>query len=399
MNKIKVVHVVHSLGNGDGIAQVVFSLVSNMNKERFDASVCCLVRGGIFAEQMKKAGIEVVILNARSEVSLRAVFSNIPAIVKLVYLLRRKKIDVLHAHEFFPGTVGRVAAIIARVPTRVLMLHNIDYWKKWPHRLVDKILARFTDRIITNSRAVKGDVCIKSGVPEEKIVIIHNGIDLKRFSHTPSPFPPPQGGRVRVGGGNGLRHELGIENGEYIIGTVGRWAKQKGYQYLIEASRIVRSVRKDIRFVIVGGDAHHPSESVKDELFRLNDSLNEDDRVIFTGYRRDTPKIFSIFDVFVFPSLWEGFGLALVEAMTMGKPIIASDIVPISEIVKHRQTGLLVPCGDAGAIANAVIDLIDNKEMAEAMGRSGRKRAENFFSVEGMTKKYEELYQSFSRDQ
>lgn len=380
MNKIRVIHIVHSLGNGDGIAQVTSSLVSNMNKERFDVSVCCLVSGGIFAEQLKSAGIEVTILNARSEVSLSAIFSNVPQIIKLVYLLRSKKIDILHTHEFFPGTLGRIAAIIARVPAIVLMLHNIDYWKKWHHRLVDRILARFTDRIVANSRAVKNDVCIKSGIPEGKFVVIHNGIDLKRFSYATN--------------GNGLKHELGIKNGGYVIGTVGRWAKQKGYQYLIEASRIVRSVRKDVRFVIVGGDAHHPSESIKDELFRLNDNLNEEDRVIFTGYRPDIPELISIFDIFVFPSLWEGFGLAMAEAMAMGKPIIASKIGPIAEIVKHRQTGLLVPCGDAQAIANAVIELIENKEMAEAVGESGRKHAETFFSVGGMTKKYEELYQS-----
>ncbi len=380
MKKIRVMHVVRSLGNGDGIAQVVSSLVSNMNKERFDVSVCCLVSGGIFAEQMKSAGVEVTILNARSEVSLRAIFSNIPQITKLVYLLRRKKIDILHTHEFFPGTLGRIAAIIARVPVIVLMLHNIDYWKKWHHRLVDKMLARFTDRIVTNSRAVKDDVCIKSGIPEEKFVIIHNGIDLKKFSHPEN--------------GNGLKNELGIGNNEYIVGTVGRWAKQKGYQYLIEASRIVRSVRKDVRFVIVGGDAHHPGESIKDELFRLNDNLNEEDRVIFTGYRPDIPELISIFDIFVFPSLWEGFGLAMAEAMAMGKPLVASKIGAISEIVEHRKTGLLVPSGDAKAIANAVIELIENKKITEAMGESGRKYVEDFFSVEGMTKKYEELYQS-----
>lgn len=380
MNKIKVMHVVHSLGNGDGIAQVVSSLVSNMDKERFTVSVCCLVRGGIFAEQIKNAGIEVNILNGRSEVSLRAAFSNISAIIKLIHLIRRKRVDILHAHEFFPGTLGRVAAIVARVPLIVLMLHNIDYWKKWHHRLIDKILAGFTDRIVTNSQAVKDDVCAKSGIPEEKFTVIHNGIDLKRFSYGIN--------------GNGLRRELGLKNGEYIIGTVGRWAKQKGYQYLIEASRIVRSIRKDIRFVIVGSDAHHPSESIKDELFSLNDNLNKEDRVVFTGYRPNIPEVISIFDIFVFPSLWEGFGLALVEAMAMGKPIIASKIKPISEIVEHRQTGLLVPCGDAEAIASAVIELIGNKEMAEAMGESGRKHVEDFFSVEVMTKGYEELYQS-----
>lgn len=379
MNKIKVMHVVHSLGNGDGIAQVVFSLITNLSKERFDASVCCLVSGGILAEQMENAGIEVNILNGRSEVSLRAVFSNISAIIKLAYLIRRKKIDILHAHEFFPATLGRVAAIIARVPVIFLTLHNIDYWKKWHHRLVDKILASFTDKIVTNSYAVKNDVCVKSGISEEKFVVVHNGIDLKKFSYTTS--------------GNGLKRELGLKNGEYIIGTVGRWAKQKGYQYLIEASRIARSVRRDIRFVIVGGDAH-PSESVKDELFKLNDNLNEGDRVIFTGSRTDIPALISIFDIFVFPSLWEGFGLAFVEAMAMGKPVIASEIGPVSEIVKHHQTGLLVPCGDAKAIANAVIELIENKEMAESMGRSGRKHVESFLSVEGMTKKYDELYQS-----
>lgn len=165
---------------------------------------------------------------------------------------------------------------LAGIPVIILMLHKRDTWKGGVHILIDKCLANATDRVITNSEAVRDFAIGHENHLAERVTVIYNGIDMTGFRVIDSA------------------EDRDVLNKEFVVGTVGRLAKQKGFRYLIEASDIVQAQRNDVKFLIVGGDAH-PKESVSDELFRLNRGTDkEEDKVIFTGHRKDIPQILSL---------------------------------------------------------------------------------------------------------
>ena len=205
--------------------------------------------------------------------------------------------------------------------------------RKINRRLTNKLLSLLADCVVTVSEAVKKDIMKYDMVSEKKIVIIHNGVDASRFLNAD---------------GSDLRAEFVLKAGAPVIGSVGRLFIQKGQRYLIEALPILKNDFPDIRLIIAGdGPLLHELES-------LASRLGVKDNIIFAGTRRDVPEIISLLDVFVFPSVWEGFGNALIEAMSAGKPVIASDIPPVKEITDSGACAIFVPPKDPPAIAEAV---------------------------------------------
>lgn len=382
MSPLKVLHVVSSLNLGDGITVVVKTLCQNLDRTRFSVSICCLAGRGYLADDFKQMGVNVYALNAKSSTSPLYILRNLYNTWKLVRWLRQEKFDIVHAHEFFSGTLGRLAGWLAGVPVIILALHNKDAWKRFPHVTIDRWLATVTDRIVTNSEATKQFAVEFEGLSEEKFVVIHNGIDLSRFND--------------VKDGGQLRTEWGIGLDELVVGTVGRLVEQKGFRYLIKAAAIVRSKRGDVKFVIVGPDGH-PSESVKDELVRLVKDLRLERVVIFAGVRRDVPQIMSMFDLFVLPSLWEGFGLAVAEGMAMKKAVVISRVDALPEIVEDGVTGVLVPPGDENTLGVEILRLLEDRDLRLRMGAKGRERIEMRFTASVMTRKVEKLYESLTK--
>jgi glycosyltransferase involved in cell wall biosynthesis len=238
-----------------------------------------------------------------------------------------------------------------------------------------------TDRIFANSQAVKRFAVEYERIPADRFEVIYHGID-------PEAFKSNAEHRDKI------RQDFGLSDGDYVIGTVGRLAEQKGHRYLLDAAAIVCARCRNAKFVIVGGDARRPSESIKEQLLRLNRSLNGHDKAIFTGLRTDIPDVMSLFDIFVLPSLWEGFGIVLIEAMSLRKPIIATNVDGIPEVVVDGVTGLLVPPRDANALANAILELIRDQSRAREMGERGRLRVEEHFTADRMVKRYEQAYES-----
>ena len=375
---MRVLHVISAARPGDGITEVVKNIASSIDRGEFEISLCSLQGRGDGATDFERIGCRVFALNAKSSTSPKYVFQNIYTVWQLARLIRAERFDVIHTHELFSGTLGRIAGWLAGAPVIILSLHNTDFWKRRHHILIDRLLSRVTHKIVANSEAVKQFTTEHERIPPEKFVVIHNGIDISRFG--------------REKDGDQFRQEYGIKPLEIVVGTVGRLAEQKGQRYFIEAARIICDQRKEVKFVIVGGDTGHPKESVKEELYQQVKGLGLEDVVIFTGLRRDLPQIMAGFDIFVLPSLWEGFGLAVAEAMAAGKPVVASRIPAVSEVVEEGESGILVHPGDAEAIAKAVLELVDSPEKALAMGEVGRRRVEEIFSSKTMTKEYEALY-------
>ncbi|MBC8488273.1 MAG: GT4 family glycosyltransferase PelF [Bacteroidetes bacterium] len=293
--------------------------------------------------------------------------------------MRVNRVDIVQTHEFFAGTLGRLAAIIAKVPVIILMVHNCDLWKNRLHQTVDRLLANYTDAIISNSKSVMDFYIQFESINPSKIKTIYNGIDLSRFHHLINT--------------DGKIKELNIEENYPIICVTGRMADQKGYKYLIKAIPQVIKEFPQMKMLIIGGGGVS-SETTEEEIKDLVKRLYLKKFVHFLGWRADVTEILAICDLFVLPSLWEGFGLSIVEAMAAGKTVVATNVDAIPEVVSDGETGILVPPKDPNALANAIITLLEDPEKMRKMGQSGKKRAFDLFSAKRMTKDFEKLYLS-----
>jgi glycosyltransferase involved in cell wall biosynthesis len=186
--------------------------------------------------------------------------------------------------------------------------------------------------------------------------------------------------------GQHIRHELGIGPDAFLVGNVGRLALQKGQRHLIAAMPLLLERVPRARAIIAGGG------DLEDYLRDLANEMGVGERVHVLGPRKDVPALMHAIDVFVMPSIWEGFGLVLLEAMAAGRPIVASRVATIPEVVAEGETGLLVPAGDPLALATALAELADQPEVAARMGEAGRERLRRRFSLEKMVGDTELLY-------
>jgi glycosyltransferase involved in cell wall biosynthesis len=185
---------------------------------------------------------------------------------------------------------------------------------------------------------------------------------------------------------DGVRREFNIPDGTLLVGTVANLKAKKGYRYLLQAAAVVRRELPDVRFLVVG---QGPEESfLRGEARRLG----LDGTVIFAGYRDDASRVASAFDVFALPSLYEGLSIALIEAMSLGKPSVVTRTGGVPEVVEHGQHGLTVPPGDADELATALLALLKDDDLRSRMGREAMRRAAAF-DIRSAVRRMEEVYQ------
>jgi glycosyltransferase involved in cell wall biosynthesis len=354
--KIKIIHVIDGLIIG-GAQVFLVNLIKSLNKDLFELKVATIIEKGILAEGVEKVGVEVVHLQKRGKLGIGLVF-------RLVKFLRRERPDIVHTHLFGGDTWGRIAAILARVPVIVSTEHNTNLDEGWAKRKVKKFLSFFTKKIVAVSEAVKNYSMSRDKIKEKKITVIDNGINLEEFSSiTEKEFADPP-----------------------VIGVVGRLETQKGHEYLFEALNMLKTTPW-ILWVVGDG-------SLKGSLERLAKDLNLRERIIFLGARRNIPEILSQMDIFVLPSLWEGLGLAVLEAAAAGKPIIASSVGGIPEIIKNGETGILVEAKNVKSLADGLEHVLLGEQEAIMMGQRARESVKEKYSLERMTGLYEKLYKN-----
>jgi glycosyltransferase involved in cell wall biosynthesis len=299
------------------------------------------------------------------------------AIARLARLLRRQRVSVLHAHCFDPTLVGLLAARIAGtsfVFTRHHSDHNLRLGKRW-HTRIDAWCGRHADRAIAVSEATRSIMTAVEHVPAHQVVTVLNGAD---------PLPAPPSDSVEA-----LRHELGLED-EAVCLMMARLHEEKGHRVLFDALPGVLPHVGPL-LVLLAGDGPEREPLQLETRRRGLDSV-----VRFVGQRHDIPELISLSSVVVLPSLAESFGFAALEAMSLGKPVVAARTGGIPEVVVDGQTGLLVPPGDADALAVALSRILKDHEWALALGEEGRRRATSF-SVERMMREYEQVYSDLRR--
>lgn len=296
--------------------------------------------------------------------------------LQLVALLRRQHVDILHTHLFDPSVVGLAAGALARTPARVVTRHYSDYHTRINrpvHVWLDRLCTRVSHRVIAVSQHTADHLIEVEKAPPDKVRTIHNGIDFDRVRASSVEAPE----RVRA--------ELRITDRKVIL-IAARMHPEKGYEVLLRAMPKVASRIENVTLLVAGTGALEPHYRM------LSASLGLEGRVHFLGFRRDLPDLMVASDVVVLPSLAEAFGLVVAESLYLGVPVVTSSAGGLPEIVQDGVDGLLVPPGDADALAGALVQVLGNDDLRKRLAGAGRERIASRFSFERMVREYERVY-------
>lgn len=374
--KIRVAQIITGLVFGGG-GQVMWTIARKIDRTRFDMDIYCVIGGGELAPDIERMGFKIKILEGAYD--HRRLFPySISKTLELVRDLKRGQYDIVHTHLYQADVIGRVAAAMAGVPKVVKSLHNTGAWKRRRHLMVDRLLSFRTAKVICCSAFQREAAIRQEHLSESDVVTIYHGVDLERFE--------PLQDRTAYA------RTVGLDPTLRTVGTVGRMIDVKGQIHFLEAIPSVLAQHPDTQFVIVGDGPLRERlvDAVKDTPYR--------DRVLFLGLRGDIPELLGLMDVFVFPSLSEGLGIAVLEAMAARLPVVASDIRPLSEIVIPGDTGLLVKPRDRGELASAVNRLLVDERLRREMGDRGRERVRQQFTDVKMVGDTEDLYQTLYQE-
>jgi len=368
MSALRIAQVITRCVRG-GAWQVVRALMDRLPREDFEQRLVC-------GPESAPVGALVVPELGR-EIRPR---QDAAALLRLTRIFAKERPDVVHAHTYKAGVIASVAGRIAGVPAVVFTPHghifsrgaNIPGVPGGPKlealRWITRAAQGCADRITALSEPdLEQQVALRLS-PASKYLVVRNGIDVERFA----------GPRGR------------LFDGAPVIGAVGRFSAEKGHRYLIDAMPAVRRALPRARLVLVGyGD-------LEGELRGRAASLGPDGAVIFAG-ERDSAEVLGSFDLFVQPSLYESQGLALLEAMAAGVPAIASEVGGVGDVVRHGETGLLVPPAEPEALAGAIVRLAEAPDLALRLTQGAASRVREHFSVETMVESYARLYRELVR--
>ncbi len=359
------------LGIGGTEGQIL-EIATRLNRARFDVSVCALKEGGVVGEELQRQGVRVITLNGSGVWDFRM-------IPRLYRVIQTERPDIIHAFLFWANLSSRVVGRLLRVSVLISSYRGMDLPRKWPYRLADRWTVKWSRAITCCSDAVRRSVFSHLGGGRERYLTIPNGVDLDRFVQGKLP----------------TKEELGLlQSDTPVIGTVCRLAEpEKGLTILMQAMGQLKSGSATpwFQLLIVGeGQAYGMLRDLRAQL-----GLSE--WVVFCGMRRDIERVLPLMQIFVMPSLSEGFGIAIVEAMAACRPVVATAVGGIPEIVVHGETGLLVPPGDPSALAAAIQDLLSHPAKARSFGHRGRQRVQECFSIQSVVQRHEELYEALYR--
>jgi glycosyltransferase involved in cell wall biosynthesis len=295
------------------------------------------------------------------------------AILRLVRLLRRMRVSILHGHGFDSTWLGLIASRVARVPfvfTRHHSDHHIRIGKRL-HIRVDAWCAKQAAHVIAVSEATRRIMVEIESVPLEKISLVYNGVE---------PLLEPPAEEVRR-----IRDELGLAENDRVCLVLARLHEEKGHRFFFGALPEVQRRVGPMVALLAGSGPHRSLLEAEVESRALQGAVR------FLGYRDDIATLISIASVVVLPSLAESFGQALTEAMSLGKPVVATTTGGIPEVVVDGETGLLVPPGNSAALAQAICRVIEDAALSRELGEAGRRRAKSFSYVD-MLRGYENVY-------
>jgi L-malate glycosyltransferase len=356
-------------------AEVQLATTASYLVERAEVSLAAvLLNEGRLANELRRLGINVTIIDETR-------FGAFGIVGFLTRFLRENQIDLVHTHRYKDSVLGTIAAKLSGVPHVIRTVHGLrepmtgwDHLKFRAYEALDKVmLLCFADLVIAVSRQMAGTLR-DSGYKPTMVTPIHNGIDLRKVIARRKP--------------EDLKRELGLDARTILIGTVGRLSPVKGHASFLRAARLILAQQPDARFLVVGGGP------LEHELIASAAQLQLDGTCLFLGPRADVYDLVSAMDMFVLPSLDEGIPMAILEAMALGKPVVATAVGGVPEVVQHRVTGLLVAPGDERALADACLELARDRDWAQRLGAQARRTVEEEFSHEQSGRALIDAYRS-----
>lgn len=362
-----ILHVIDTTGPG-GAETVFADLVTGLPASPY-RSVPMVSGPGWLHDTLCAAGKDPLVV--RSEERNGAAY-----LVDFLRVIRRLRPDLIHGHLIGSALYGSIAGRLSGIPALCTFHGPADVPSgDRLRRLRFEIIGRASSRITFVSNALTEWMLAETHLPQTKARVIYNGVDTSRFSTTRDPW---------------LRRHLGLAEGTLLFGALGNLRAPKGYDVLMQALSRLPAAGVDWHMAIAGditGDVYP-------RVLQLRDSLGLTDRVTFLGFRHDIAEVLAGFDVFVLPSLTEGFSLATVQAMASGLPVLVTRSGGPEEIVVDGVSGMFVPPGDPDSLRDAIQRLRSDPQLRECLGRNGRERVESRFSLDAMINSYAAEYEA-----
>lgn len=369
--KIKVLHVVQ--GTEGGTLEYLKLFFMYMNKKKYNMELVC-PNYGPFRSEISKIGIKVYTIDIKRNINL---IDDYKAYRQLKHIIKLSRPDIIHLHSSKAGVVGRVAAYMNHIPC----VYNAHGWafsmdvsdaKKRAFALIERILAKSTDCIINISDSQQ-KLALKYNVAKEnKMRVIYNGIDIKRFQD------------------NVLRSNnfvsFGIKKDAFVVGMVCRLTEAKSPESFIKIAEKLLTKIENCYFILVGDG------ELREEIEQLIINKDLKDRVIITGWTTLVPMYVSLFNVGVLTSKWEGFGLSIVEYMAAGKPVVASNVGGISDIINNKINGILVPNNNIDVFVNGILKLKRDDSFREFIVNNAYETVSERFTIERVLRQHDDIY-------
>ena len=370
MTTARVLNVVPTLMCG-GTENQFMTLARMLDRMRFDVEFACLRRWGGFVDELLARNIPLTEYPVSTFRSLAAIGQQ----ARLTRHIRRRRIQIVHAYNFYGNVFATPPARLV-APVVIASIRDRAPYLTTMQKRVQRYACQFADCILVNADAVK-DWLISDGYDASKIAVIRNGVDLARFDNLPSKV--------------NLRRELDLSDHTPVVGVVSRLTRLKGLEHFLEAAAIVRSRIPAVRFVVVG-ETSPMDRGYLGELQEYAARCGVAGHVTFTGLRGDVPAMLAGFTVSVMPSLNEALSNVVLESMAAGAPTVATRVGGTPEALVDGVTGILVPPADSAALAEAIVHLLRDPQLAAHLGRAARARIADHFSVRRMVRATEDLY-------
>jgi glycosyltransferase involved in cell wall biosynthesis len=362
---IRILHTIDTTGPG-GAETIFISLIKGLDRQKFEPTVIIRGRGWVYNELLK-IGIEPIFINSRGSFNLRYLF-------ELVHVIRQKKIDLIQSHLFGSNVYSSLVGMICNIPVISTFHGFIDMRDKERFSLMKRWIVNLgSKKIVFVSDKLKHFYVTSKGFSKKKSVTIYNGVDTLNFKPQPD---------------TSIREKLGLGPDNLLVGSVGNIRPAKGYDYLLEAARLVINQYPRVRFVVAG----EGSGKLFDSLLDLRKKLELENHFFFIGFEPDVSKFINNLDIFVLPSVSEGFSISTIEAMACGVPVIATRSGGPEEIVRDTENGLLVKASSSIDLAGGMSKLFMDAGLKQKLISIGLETVTTKYSIKSMISSYCQIY-------
>ena len=360
-----------------GAERVILQLANSLKDSTFNVIVTSFIQDwkppNAFIESLKAQGTNVRTITM-SEKYPSPWWNLIRNFFDLCHLIKAEKIQLLHTHGYRSNIIGLQVSALLRVP----IVTTVHGWTTHTNSVklyerLDRFTLKFFDKVIVVSDDIKNSL-LNSRFPTHKIEKIYNTIDCGIVKNTGVSLDE-------------IRKRFHISRNDKLVGTIGRLSKEKGVHYLLKAGSEIIAKYPDVKILIIG---EGPERQNLEALAKL---LHISKNVIFCGFQKNVAEFYPLIDIVVLPSVTEGLPIVLLEALTYSKPIVATRVGGIPEVITDGKTGILVDPQNPSQLAEGIIRVLKNSEEANQLASKGRKLVEEHFNSENWNKKIEKIYQ------